>query len=82
MELLASNRCLSYQAASALLIPPLAALGGRVPLPCHAEADRPFAAGSAIICVLNRHYVDARLVALLTNLSREIDRTYPGTTTL
>jgi hypothetical protein len=71
-----------YEAASALLIPPLAAIGGRVPLPCRATAERPFAAGSAITCLLNRHYVDARLVALLTNLSREIDRAYPGTTTL
>ena len=44
-----------YEAASSLLIPPLAAFGDRVPLPCHATADRPFAAGNAMAtCVLDQ----------------------------
>jgi len=34
-------------AISIFVVAPLAALGGRVPLPCRAEPDRPFAAGSA-----------------------------------
>jgi hypothetical protein len=32
-----------YAALSILVVPAWAALGGRVPLPCHAAADRPFA---------------------------------------
>jgi hypothetical protein len=71
-----------YAGISVLVVPPLAALGGRVPLPCRPEPDRPFGAGSVIYCVLNRHYVAPEIVLLLTELSREIDRMYPGTTTL
>jgi hypothetical protein len=71
-----------YAAATAFLVPPWAALGGREPLPCHAESDRPFAAGHPLYCLLNRHYVEPRLVTLLTELSRHIDRAHPGTTTL
>ena len=71
-----------YQTLSATVAPTLAAVGGRVPLPCYAEAGRPFAAGSRLYCILNRNYVDARLVVLLTDLSRAIDQAYPGTITL
>jgi hypothetical protein len=71
-----------YAVVSALLVPPLASLGGRVPLPCFGDAERPFAAANPIFCALNRNYVDARLVSLLTSLSREMDRAFPGTITL
>src|SRR5215471_10538856 len=71
-----------YVAISVLVVPPLAARGGRVPLPCFSESDRPFAAGNPLYCALNRHYVDARLVSLLTELSRAVDHSYPGTATL
>jgi hypothetical protein len=71
-----------YAAASILVVPPLAALAGRVPLPCHAEADRPFTAAHPLYCALNRHYVDRRVASLLTDLSRAVDRAYPGTLTL
>jgi hypothetical protein len=71
-----------YAGLSIFVIPPLAAFGGRVPLPCHAEADRPFAAAHPLYCALNRHYVDRRVVPLLTDLSRAVDRAYPGTLTL
>jgi hypothetical protein len=71
-----------YAAASAFVVPHWAALAGRVPLPCRAEADLKFEAAHPLYCALNRHYVDARLVSLLTNLSRAIDRAYPGTPTL
>ena len=33
-----------YGLLHVFVVPPLAALGGRVPLPCAAEPDRPFAA--------------------------------------
>jgi hypothetical protein len=71
-----------YAAVSIFAIPPLAAFGGRVPLPCRAEPGRPFAAANAIFCAFNRNYADARFVPLLTDLSRSIDRAFPGTTTL
>jgi hypothetical protein len=71
-----------YVGVSLFVVPAWAALAGRVPLPCHAGADRPFAAAHPLYCVLNRHYVDRRLVTLLTELSREVDRAHPGTLTL
>lgn len=71
-----------YQGLSATVVPALAAIGGRVPLPCYTETGHSFAAGSRLYCILNRNYVDARLVALLTEMSRAIDRAYPGTITL
>lgn len=71
-----------YAAISILAVPPLAALAGRVPLPCQAQPDRAFAAGSVLACALNRHYVVPDVVVLLSELSREIDRAFPGTITL
>src|SRR5262245_48341070 len=71
-----------YAAATFGLVPAWAALGGRVALPCYAEPGRPFAAGHPLYCVLNRHYVEPRLATLLTELSRQVDRAHPGTTTL
>ena len=72
----------AYAAISVLVVPPLAALGGRVPLPCRTQPDRAFAAGSVLLCALNRHYVVPDLIVLLSELSNEIDRAFPGTTTL
>jgi hypothetical protein len=71
-----------YVVLSVFVVPPWAALGGRVPLPCSAESDRPFAAASPAFCWLNRHYVDPRLVTLMTDLSRDVARQFPGTVTL
>jgi hypothetical protein len=44
--------------------------------------NRPLAAGNPLFCILDRNYVDARLVTLLANLSIEIQQTFPGTVTL
>src|ERR1700704_3388756 len=71
-----------YAVGSMFLVPPLAERIGRVPLPCFEETGRLFAAGNFVICALNRHYVDRRLADLLTELSRAVDKTYPGTSTL
>jgi hypothetical protein len=70
-----------YAAATFVVVPRLAALAGRVPLPCQAEPGRPVAAGTPIYCLLNRNYVDPRLVPLLDTLAAAMDRTYPGTIT-
>ena len=72
----------AYAAISVLVVPPLAALAGRVPLPCRMQPDRAFAAGSVLLCALNRHYVVPDLVVVLKELSGEIARVFPGTTTL
>lgn len=71
-----------YVVLSIFVVAPLAALGGRVPLPCSATSDRPFAAANPAFCWLNRNYVDARLVTLMTDLSRDVARQFPGTVTL
>src|SRR5688572_24731741 len=68
----------AYSALTWLVVPPLAARAGRVPLPCQAEADRPFRAGHPLYCALNRNYVDPRILPLLTQMSRDMDRAYPG----
>jgi len=64
----------AYAAISVLVVPPLAALGGRVPLPCRTQPDRAFAAGSVLLCALNRHYVVPDQVVLLNELSDAIER--------
>lgn len=71
-----------YSAATLVVIPPLAALAGRVPLPCRAEPGRPVAAGHPLYCLLNRNYVDPRLVPLLDALAMALDQSHPGTVTL
>lgn len=63
-----------YGSATAWVVPALAALGGRVPLPCSAAVH-------PLYCVLNRHYVDPRLEALLTRLSADLATSHPDTTT-
>jgi hypothetical protein len=71
-----------YVALSIAVVPQLAALGGRVPLPCSATVEKPFAAARPAFCWLNRHYVDVRPVTLMTNLSRDVARQFPDTVTL
>jgi hypothetical protein len=71
-----------YAAISSFVLPPLAAWAGRVALPCRPGPGRPFGAANPVYCAFNRHYVDARLVALLAELARSVDSAFPGTTTL
>ncbi len=53
---------------------------GRVPLDC--ASDGPLAMQSFFYCALNRHYVSPELAEVLTDTATEMDRRYPGTTTL
>jgi hypothetical protein len=71
-----------YALVSFFAVPPLADRNGRVPLPCFEEAGRPLAAGHFLYCALNRHYVDRRLLLVLTEMSRAVEKAYPGTSTL
>jgi hypothetical protein len=71
-----------YAAMTFFIVPPLAALGGRVQLPCSFDTTRSFGAANPIYCVLNRNYATPELADLLVNLSRDINRLHPGTRTL
>jgi hypothetical protein len=73
---------LTYMVMTIFIIPPLAALGGRVPLACSSGPEYAYAAGNPLFCVLNRNYVNTRLKSLLENLSRYMKITHPGTTTV
>lgn len=66
---------LIYALASLLLVPPLAAIGGRVPLPCFGDG---YKARSFVYCALNRHYVRRDLAALVDELAAALPRTHPG----
>ncbi len=67
-----------YAAASLWVVPPLAQLGGRVPLPCTLSADAPVRPQNPIYCVLNRHYATPQVGAMLTALAGDLSRRYPG----
>lgn len=67
-----------YTGASILVLPSLAALGGRVPLPCLGGTLR----AAPALCVLNRTYVDQRLADLANALANDVARQHPGTITI
>lgn len=69
---------LIYGLASLLVVPPLAALGGRVPLPCFSVSGAPLQARSVLYCAFNRHYVRRDLGVLAENMAVTIGRAYPG----
>lgn len=64
-----------YGIASLLVVPPLAAIGGRVPLPCFGDQLQ---SRSMIFCALNRHYVRRDLRTLAGELGEALTRTHPG----
>lgn len=68
----------AYASTTILAVPPLAALGGRVPLPCTGEPLRAL----PILCALNRHYVDANLHRLATALAADVAARFPGSVTV
>jgi len=72
---------LTYIVMTLFIVPPLAALWGRVPLPC-SSAENHYAAGNSLFCILNRNYVHVRLRSLLENLARHMNTVHPGTVTL
>lgn len=69
---------LAYAAATLFVVPPLAAAGGRVPLPCAGEPLRAL----PVLCVLNRHYVEPRLLTLADTLAGDVAEAFPGTVTV
>lgn len=75
---LAATVCL-YAMATFVLIPPLAKLGGRTPLPVFASRDLPLAPRSFAYCLLNRHYVSKELYQVIAESSIELEAAFPGT---
>ncbi|WP_119392092.1 hypothetical protein [Taklimakanibacter lacteus] len=60
-----------------LIVPPLAALNGRLPLPCEATAQRPYAALSPVYCLLGRNYARAEVKTMLEAMARDLAARYP-----
>jgi hypothetical protein len=65
-----------YLLTTFLIIPPLAKLGGRVPLPYFQKTLQPL---SYWTCILNRHYVKLELKETASNISDAMAQQYPGT---
>jgi hypothetical protein len=63
-----------YAGASIFVVPPLAALGGRVPLPCAGEPLRTL----PVLCAFNRHYANPRVVALAEAAATDVAEEFPG----
>ena len=61
------------------VVPPLAKLGGRVPLPCVSTAEVPIQPSSLFFCLTNRNYVVPTLAALSGEISKDVAVRYPGT---
>jgi hypothetical protein len=68
----------AYAAASLIVVPPLAALGGRVPLSCTSEPLRAL----PVLCALNRHYIRPGLLTLANTLAADVDAEFPGSVTV
>ena len=61
------------------IVPPLARLGGRVPLPIYGTVLQPRNIG---FCLLNRHYVKPQLKTLAIKVAQQLQQQYPGTVLL
>lgn len=77
---LAAVFALTYAVITAVVVPGLAPFGGRVALSCGSGGN--YAAAHSLYCILNRHYVDARLRSMLDALADAMNAAHPGTKTL
>ena len=68
----------AYCAITLLLVPLLAAVFGRVPMPLFATKETPVAPRSILYCLLNRHYVKPQVREVVIRVSREMAKKYPG----
>jgi hypothetical protein len=68
-----------YTFASILIIPPLAATFGRVPLPMW--SNQHLQPRNIWTCILNRHYVRPNLKIAMEKVSRQVNQAFPGTIT-
>ena len=65
-----------YMVCTFGIVPPLARLGGRVPLPIHHSALKP---RNIVFCLLNRHYVTPTLKATAIGVAQQLQQQYKGT---
>lgn len=66
-----------YLAVSLALIPPLAALFGRVPLPCRIRDESAYSALTSATCLFNRHYATPSARAALADAARRFSARFP-----
>lgn len=71
-----------YGVMTVVLVPPLAKVGGREPLPCSASEGAPYRAATPLLCILNRTYVRPPVKAVLAGLSLSLAKEFPGTETI
>jgi hypothetical protein len=70
-----------YGLTTAVIVPPLAKIGGRERLPCVVGAATPYGAVSPLLCIMNRNYVRPEAKALVSSLATHMAARYPGTAT-
>jgi len=68
----------AYLAVTVLIVPPLAAPFGRVPLPCWPRSDTAYGALTITTCLLNRHYAAPEARAALSTTAVLLAKTAPG----
>lgn len=73
---------LIYTFTTFILIPPLASLNNRVPLPCLADEETPLAAANIGYCLLLRNYVTTPIRHRLQNIARALQQQYTHDSTL
>jgi len=67
---------LVYGAIAALLVPPVARIYGRVPLPCVANETATYGALNPLTCVLNRNYAVPEVAAALTRMAEHMSNVH------
>ncbi len=70
-----------YGFSLVVIVPHLAAVGGRVPLPCFATSDIPLQPANIGYCVLARNYVRPTVRTVLVRIARNMSAAFPATTT-
>ena len=66
-----------YAVLTVAVVPPLARLGGRVPLQCFADTAHAYQAMSPVFCAANRHYVVPQLRTMMETMAADLQATYP-----
>ncbi len=67
-----------YSITTFLIVPPLAKLNGRVPLPFYERGS--LKPANKLTCFFNRHYVKKEMKAAILATAQSMNKEYPGTT--
>lgn len=68
----------TYAVMTAVLVPPLAQMYGRVRLACSSSGDGPVVAATWLTCALNRGYIRADALETVNALGRDASIAFPG----